>query len=156
MKISFDLDDTLVCRQNNIPQEPNPIPFFLKPWFREPLRAGTCQLMTTLRKQSHEICIYTSSYRSPFYIRCWFWLYGITLGEVINQTVHNQHLQNSQRRDRPSKDPRLFGIHLHIDDSEGVKQEGKKLGFRVCQISPQDDCWVTRVFEEVQGLSDRF
>lgn len=155
MQISFDLDDTLVCQQNHIPQDPNPIPCFLKPWFREPLRAGTGQLMTTLKEQGHTVYIYTSSYRATFYIRCWFWLYGIELKRIINQTVHNQSVQENLGRDCPSKAPHWFGIDLHIDDAEGVQQEGKKFGFQVCRISPQNEYWVTQVLEAVQKLRDR-
>jgi hypothetical protein len=35
----------------------------------------------------------------------------------------------------PSKNPRAFGIDLHVDDSEGVKLEGKKYGFKGVRVT---------------------
>ncbi len=48
--------------------------------------------------------------------------------------------------DRPSKFPPGFGIGLHIDDAEGVADEGHRFNFRVLQISPSDRGWAERVF----------
>lgn len=44
MRISFDLDDTLICGEQ-VPCEPNRIPFFFNPWINEPLRLGSRKLM---------------------------------------------------------------------------------------------------------------
>lgn len=152
MLISFDLDDTLICRQEAVPCEPNRVPFLLKPWINEPLRLGTCQLMKELRQHGCEIWIYTTSYRSPCSVRLWLLCYGIPVAGVINQAIHNTHLRHNSGYYAPSKNPRAFGITLHIDDSEGVRLEGKKYGFEVIIISPEDRNWTKKVLEKVTNL----
>jgi hypothetical protein len=155
LKISFDLDNTLICFQENAKHEPNKVPFFLKLWFKEPLRLGTCKLMKKLKNHGHEICIYTSSYRSVLYIRLWLCLYGIHIKNIVNQEIHNNYLQKYISHHQPSKNPRLFGIYLHIDDSEGVKLEGERYGFKVCVISPEDENWTQKVLESVKSIESK-
>ncbi|MEG3966070.1 hypothetical protein QUA00_00220 [Microcoleus sp. T2B6] len=149
MRISFDLDDTLICARKEAPWEPNRVPFFLKPWINEPLRLGTRALMQELKTWGHEIWIYTTSYRSPCSVRLWLRCYGIQVAGVINQNIHRDHLHRYPGDSLPSKNPRAFGIDLHVDDSEGVKLEGKKYGFKVVVISPEDCNWTLAVLEAV-------
>ncbi len=149
MRISFDLDDTLICDPEQVPCEPNRIPFFFKPWINEPLRLGSCKLMKQLKQYGCEIWIYTSSYRSPCLIRLWLRCYGIHVTKVINQTVHNAYLSRNSGYERASKNPKAFGIDLHVDDSEGVRWEGEKYGCEVVVISPEDPNWNLAVIEAV-------
>ena len=44
-----------------------------------------------------------------------------------------------------SKYPPAFGIELLIDDSAGVELEGKRYGFAVLRIDPDDDAWCGKV-----------
>jgi len=150
MRIPFDLDDTLICDRKDAPWEPNRVPFLLKPWINEPLRLGTRALMQELKQWGHEIWIYTTSYRSPCSVRLWLRCYGIQVAGVINQNIHRAHLQCYPGDSFPSKNPRAFGIDLHVDDSEGVKLEGKKYGFKVVVISPEDCNWTLAVREAVE------
>ena len=63
MRISFDLDDTLVCYQPGVPQEPC-LPWYLR-WLavNKPLRLGTVNLFRKLRGRGWEVWVYTTSYR---------------------------------------------------------------------------------------------
>ena len=154
MKISFDLDDTLICHQHLAKYEKNKIPFFLRFWLKEPLRLGAVFLMKRLIQTNHQICIYTTSYRSPFLVKLWLYFYGIKVSDVINQQLHNLHSRAKNTYIQPSKNPNLFGIDLHIDDSLGVEIEGRKYGFRVLRIDPNDREWVDKVFEVVNTIDD--
>ena len=49
----------------------------------------------------------------------------------------------------PSKNPAAFGISLHVDDSDGVRLEGERHGFRVVVLSPDDEGWVRKVLAAV-------
>ena len=49
----------------------------------------------------------------------------------------------------PSKYPPAFGIDLHIDDSEGVLEEGREHGFRVVVVTPNDERWTEKVLDAV-------
>ncbi|MEM9538221.1 MAG: hypothetical protein AAGA60_01780 [Cyanobacteria bacterium P01_E01_bin.42] len=146
MRISFDLDDLLICDRALTLYEREP--FFLLRYSiaREPLRLGTAQLIKTLQKYDCEVWIYTTSYHSPLAIRLWLCCYGISIQGIINQTIHEKYFQNNAA---PSKHPRAFGIDLHIDDSSGVKLEGEKYGFEVLVISPEDRDWGDRVLNTV-------
>lgn len=48
MRISFDLDDTLICLKGTVPSEPNRVPRLLRGLFGEPLRLGFPRLAAEL------------------------------------------------------------------------------------------------------------
>ena len=149
---SFDVDDTLICPAQSVPKEPNRVPFFLKPWMKEPLTLGTCNLMTQLNQYGYEILIITSSYRSPWLVAWWLLCYGISVVNVVHQNVYNAYLSRHYIHSYPSKNPRLFGSSLHVDDSDGVNLEGETYGFEVILISPEDVNWTEKVIEAAVNL----
>ena len=144
MRVSFDIDDTLVCSPG-VPTEQH-LPRWRRLWYAEPLRSGTQALMGELLRRRCQLWIYTTSYRSPRYLRGWFRCLGIPLAGVINQTHHERVVG----RHGPSKYPPAFGIDLLIDDSEGVALEGRRYDFRVLRVDPADTRWADRVGEEVR------
>jgi hypothetical protein len=143
MRVSFDIDDTLVCSPG-VPTEQH-LPRWRRLWYAEPLRSGTQALMGELLRRRCQLWIYSTSYRSPRYLRGWFRCLGIPLAGVINQTHHERVVG----RHGPSKYPPAFGIDLHVDDSEGVGLEGQRHGFAVVVVSPEDPDWPARVLEAV-------
>jgi hypothetical protein len=149
VRISFDVDDTLVC-DASVPVEPRG-----SRWRRlrypEDLRRGARDLMRALIARRDEIWIYTTSYRSPFYVRGWFRSLRIPISGVVN---HYRHDRVVGRRG-PSKYPPAFGIDLHVDDSPGVAEEGTRHGFRVLVVAPDDPDWAARVLAAVEGLASR-
>jgi hypothetical protein len=154
MRISFDIDETLVCRRTKVPTEPGRLPPFVYRWHGEPLRQGTCSLIDQLRQRGCSIWIYTSSGRTVFQIRLWLWLYGIRVDGVVNEERHRRELANRQFSSPPSKYPPAFGIDLHVDDSEGVRMEGDEHGFQVVVIRPDDENWVRKVLGAVSNNSN--
>jgi hypothetical protein len=144
MRISFDVDDTLVCCPPGLTEQF--VPWWRRGWYPELLRRGTRALMNELTTGGHEIWIYTTSYRSQRYMRGWFRSFGVTLRGVVNQDRHERVVG----RQGPSKYPPAFGIDLHVDDSDGVALEGKQHRFRVVVVSPGDPDWATRVLDAVR------
>lgn len=155
MRISFDLDDTLICYQPDVPHEPR------LAWYQrvfvgdEPLRLGSRSLVRQLREQGWEIWIYTTSYRRPAHIRRWLWCHGIRVTNVINQDVYDAHLKKVPQHRPPTKNPKAFGIDLHIDDLEGVRLEGETHGFRVLVIRPDDEAWANKVWTTTEEFRRR-
>lgn len=147
MRISFDVDDTLVLHGLDTPPERGRFPAFVHRWFGEPLRRGTCSLISELRRRGCSVWIYTSSGRTPFDIRLWMFLRGIRIDGVINDERHRRELAGRRLSRLPSKYPPAFGIDLHVDDSEGVLMEGQEHGFRVVVVSPDDEHWTARVLD---------
>jgi hypothetical protein len=143
--ISFDIDDTLVCSPD-VPTEPS-VPRWLRPWYGEGLRRGTRALMGELLRRRCRVRVYTTSHRSPRYLRGWFRWFGVPLDGVVNQTRHDRVVG----RRGPSKFPPAFGIDLHVDDSDGVGLEGARHGFDVVVVSPDDLDWARRVLEAVES-----
>jgi len=149
MRISFDVDDTLVCGPE-VPTEQF-VPWWRRWWYPELLRRGTRDLMRALLDRRCKLWIYTTSYRPRRYLRRWFASIGIPLEGVVNQDVHDGLLRRWDSPSYPpSKYPPKFGIDLHIDDSEGVAEEGKQYRFDVLVISPNDLDWTQRVLEVVE------
>lgn len=152
MRISFDLDDTLICYQPGAAHEP-PLRWH---WGllggNEPLRRGAIDLTRRLRDAGWEVWVYTTSYRNPRGVRRWLWCHGVRVGRVINQDVHDRYLKRSTRDYPPSKNPAAFGIDLHVDDSEGVAIEGRRHGFRVVVVSPDDPAWADAVWAAAAAM----
>ena len=149
MRVSFDVDDTLVCYGDGARIEASRVPAFVLRWFGEPLRHGTRALVRELRRRKCSVWIYTTSGRTPFYIRCWLLLHGIRVDGVVNSERHRQGLAVHGFSCLPSKFPPAFGIDLHVDDSDGVRMEGDSHGFRVVVVSPDDRFWTRRVLDAV-------
>lgn len=149
MRISFDIDDTLVWRESTMPRETSLLPIPVHRWLTELLRRGTRQLFCQLREQGCSIWIYTSSLRTPFHIWLWLRLHGVRVDGIVNDDRHRRELSRCNFTHPLSKYPPAFGIDLHIDDSEGVRLEGKTHGFQVLVISPDDEDWADKVLNAV-------
>jgi hypothetical protein len=148
LRISFDLDDTLIC-YGDPAREPR-LPWFLRLFLPdEPLRKGARHLAVTLTSRGHELWIYTTSGRNPRAVRLWLRFHGIYVKRVINGTEHSKCFGQGSS---PSKRPKAFKIDLHIDDSPGVAIEGQKYGFRVCVVEPSASDWVEKVIQNVTAI----
>lgn len=148
MLITFDLDDTLICWQPEIPAEPVKLPWYHKWSPVEPLRKGTVELFKKLRHYGWQIGIYTTSHRKANYIKKLFNLHGLKLDLVINQDKHEKIVKNLKQKRKPSKLPNWVDSQLHIDDSEGVRIEGQRFNFRALVVDPLDNNWTQKVLEE--------
>lgn len=149
MRISFDLDDTLICFSVDVSREPS-LPWLLRLFvYDEPLRSGTCRLIRELQSKGHEVWIYTTSLRKERSVRFWLWAHGIHVTRVVNGAEHANLFGLGTS---PSKQPHKFGIDLHVDDSEGVAIEGEQHGFLVCTIKPADSDWVEIVLAAVDEV----
>ena len=147
MRVAFDLDNTLIRNDFNFPLALAERLFLQKLLQTELLRLGVRELFAFCRSKGWEVWIYTTSYRSPFYIRKMLWVYNLRVDGVVNQARHDQ-----QVRVRSTKHPPTFGIEALIDDSRGVQLEGERFGFSVIQIDPQDASWVTTVQSQLAAL----
>jgi len=140
MRIAFDLDNTLIRGGHDFPHEIPHRRFWAKLIGGEQLRQGIRELAAHCRSQGWEVWVYTTSYRIAWAIRRLFWLYGISLDGIVNQHRHDREVQA-----RCTKHPPSFGIDLLIDDSEGVRIEAGRHGFRMLVVAPEDEQWVEKV-----------
>ncbi len=153
MLITFDLDDTLICWQEEIPIESIQKPWYFW-WLRpEPLRKGTVDIFQKLRAAGWEIGIYTTSHRSPRSIRRLFRLHGLELDSITNQDDHEKIIRHLKKKRKPSKLPSSVGSCLHVDNSEGVLMEGRKFHFRTIVIDPLDENWTSKVWQEAKRVA---
>ena len=144
--ISFDIDDTLVCGPTVPTEQVVPL-WYLRRCAEQP-RRGCRALMHALALRGCRIWVYTTSGRSPRYLRGWFRRMGIRLEGVVNQSRHEEVVG----RRGPSKYPPAFFIGLHVDDSPGVAIEGEAHGFRVILVSPDDERWTERILDAVDAI----
>ncbi|HEX9997779.1 MAG TPA: hypothetical protein VGB45_11590 [Abditibacterium sp.] len=149
MIISFDLDETLICYESQIPREPNRVPFWWRFREQEPLRLGTVALAQQLQNAGHKLMIYTTSSRNPKQVKRWLGFYGFHATAVINADIHAKVISKTERSF--SKMPSRFDVDLHIDDEDFVEM-GHKFGFRWLLISPHDLSWKERVLEAVAEI----
>lgn len=151
MKISFDLDDTLILTNEGALHE-QPVKRLFSLFYKERLRRGIVGLCKELESMGYDICVYTTSERSTAYIKRLFKLYGINLHTIVNQKLHMTVVQGNRKEIMPSKVPSKFGINLHIDDDISVKENGIQYGFNVLIISKEDELWTQKVIEEAKRI----
>lgn len=144
MRISFDLDDTLICYDPTVPREPVRVPWWARHWYGEPLRFGTCELMAEISRRGHDIWVYTTSHRNPKAVTRWCGFYGISIAAVINAELHEKLGAREVGGYRMTKYPPAFDIVLHVDD-EGILPRGHEHVFRVVQLAPADLDWTAKV-----------
>ncbi|HEY1122088.1 MAG TPA: hypothetical protein VGE67_10835, partial [Haloferula sp.] len=151
--ITFDIDDTIRLHGSSQSSEPPAMTWLARLLYREPLRLGFRLLCRDLRALDCRIGIYTTSSRPTGYIRRWMRCYGLTPDLIVNAAVHEAAFagRHDQAR-RPSKHPGLFGVDLHIDDSEGVALEAERFGFRALIIDPEDLDWGDTILDAVRSL----
>ena len=141
MRISFDLDETIISRNIDWEVEPEVKGFRGD---EERLRKGTVELFKWIREQNHEIWIYTNSYRGWKSLDSWFQDCGIPVDGVINQIVHEQKRSEQDQKCILEKNPKWFGIDLHFDDlDELAEQEG------IYKIDTLDFSWTDRVKQQI-------
>lgn len=158
LRISFDLDDTLVVYGDDRPRDPCLVPILLQYFFRDPLRQGSRALLHELHSRAVELWVYTTSRRSERSIRLWWRLNRLPrLSGVINQTHHEREMRQLGLARPPTKLPGHWQIDVHVDDSEGVRQEQPSHhAVQVIVVAPTDGNWASRVLEVVdQGLSSK-
>jgi len=148
MKISFDLDDTIIPGSKVFETERQTL--FQKLLGVERIRKGTIELFKELKKQDHKVGIYTTSYRSCTKIKLLFLLNGFLLDFIINQKRHLLKVNNGNIH--CSKYPLAFNIDLHIDDSRGVEIEGERYGFRTIIIDEQQPEWNNIILTQLKLL----
>lgn len=146
MILSFDLDDTLISNKFES-EKSNLMHRFLG---IKKIRKGTIDLFKELKKQKHQIYIYTTSYRSKSRIKWMFYFYGISVDFIINQQKHQKIIPTTKLS--CSKFPPMFHIDIHVDDSIGVEMEGQKYGFKTIIISEKDKNWTETVLNKISQI----
>ena len=154
MRISFDLDDTLILYEDHNP-EPNRVPWFMRIFYNERLRTGTPELLKKLLHDGWEVYIYTTSNRSVGYIRSLFKFYGIKIAEVINQAIHEKAFRGKRGHEIPSKYPSRWKIDLHIDDCKVLEANAERYGFRMLRVDPEDHQWASLVYYEASKVQEK-
>jgi len=148
MIISFDLDNTLIPYSDEFEVEDTTL---LSRLFKaESIRKGTIQLFEELTSRGHTIWVYTTSFRSQFKMKKTFRAYGLNPSKFINEKINQRVLKKHQCS--ASKNARLFGIDVHIDDLEGVGMEGKKYGFETIILDTNDKDWSEKVLQGVEAI----
>ena len=148
MIISFDIDNTLIPYSNEFEVEEKTL--LSKLLRAEPIRKGTIHLFKELKNRGHIIWIYTTSFRSSINLKKTFKSYGLNPSKIINETINQKQLKKNNCT--ASKNPNLFGIDIHIDDSMGVEIEGKKHNFTTIIIDVNDTEWVNTIKNRINAI----
>ncbi len=154
MRVSFDLDEVLFVLPGTHKTEP-PLPWPLSLIYKERLRLGTPELISTLQKQGYEVWVYTSSFRSEKYIKKLFKYYGVRFDGIVNGTRHMKEVQRDKKELLPQKLPNHYRISLHIDDETIVCNLGRQYGYNVYQLNAQDDDWKEKIIARADEIRKR-
>ena len=91
MKISFDLDDTIIPGIKTFETEPQTL--IHRIFGIEKMRKGTIELFKALKTQNHSVGIYTTSFRSVYKIKLLFLLNGFSIFSNAN-ILDNRVIEN--------------------------------------------------------------
>jgi hypothetical protein len=156
MRISFDLDDTLILKSLPGPCEESLPPRRPGEANEERLRKGTGDLLLALHAQGWEILIYSNSYRGKSEVAEWFAECGLPICGVVNQQLHDQKkLEMGSLDQRSAKFPPWFNVDLHVDDSLEVVADGRQFGFDVVRVQPDDVNWTQMVLQAADAKLKR-
>lgn len=153
MRISFDLDDTLIPSRLSPALEPLRFAGTARALGVERLRAGTRELFAALRERGHAVWIYSSSLRSRSRVELLLRWHGLRVEGIVTFERHRQAMATHNLISPPTKFPPAFGIDLHIDDAEGVRLEGERHRFPVLIVAPDDGEWVEVILAAVDGFA---
>lgn len=134
-RFSFDLDGTLLCKEN-APHSDRDLPPLVSHSRTEFLRTGAVDLLRTLAAKGASLWIYTESLRGRSSVLTWFAALQIPIAGMVNRQLHEAEWQ---RRGAPNPCPRKFppwfGISVHVDNDPEIQREGFVLGYRVILVS---------------------
>ena len=150
MKISFYIDDTLIAYGDGFATEEQS--WYAKILGVEKLRLGTINLFEELRSRNHSIWLYTTSHRSKWKLWTNFRLHGFQIDGVINQCLNQKVLTAANCT--ASKNPKLFAIDIHVDDSRGVEIEGQRFGFNTIIVRREDKDWAEKVLNAILKVEE--
>jgi len=152
MRVSFDLDDTLIFKTLEGPTDDS-LPPLQRSYQEERLRAGTREVMEALAERGHELWIYTNSFRGKTELLNWFEACGLPVFNIVNQQMHDmKRSELGPETLSPAKCPPWFGIDVHIDDSPEIEADARLYGFHVIRVAPEDTDWVGTVLTAVDAL----
>ena len=151
MRVSFDLDEVLFINPATHKAEKKLI-FPLSLIFKERLRLGTPELIKSLQKLGYDVWVYTSSYRSEFYIKSLFRCYGVKFNGIVNAVRHQKEVQRDNKTILPQKVPSRYHIALHVDDESVICSYGREYGFEAYQLDAEDDNWKEKVIERAEEV----
>jgi hypothetical protein len=148
MRISFDLDDTLILKSLAGPCEESLPARRPGEANEERFRKGIRELFLKLQEQGWEILIYSNSYRGKSELASWFAECGLPICGVVNQQLHDlKKVESGNLALRPAKFPPWFDVDLHVDDSQELFEDGQEFGFEVVRVDPSDPDWTRVVLE---------
>jgi hypothetical protein len=143
MHIAFDLDGTLIpdCGEFRCTSTRGAARLFLT----EPLRTGTRELCTDLRRAGHRVSVYTLSDRPVWRIYAWLFLRGIPVRKVVTKKAHDRAVQSGKITSKACKWPPVFGFDLLLDDDPGNVRAARAAGCEAIQITNHDDDWTLKI-----------
>ena len=154
MRVSFDLDDTLIFKTVQGRTDAS-LPALKRSYSEERLREGTRGLMHALAKRGCEIWIYSNSFRGKKELFQWFENCGLPVREIVNQQMHDlKRTEMGSQSLRPAKFPPWFEIDVHIDDSAELEEDARSHGFKVIRVAPDDVNWVSTVLAAIDAMQD--
>ena len=132
MRISFDLDDTLICYREGVPQEPR-LSWSRRLFVGQPTASppGVCPPQNLANRGCELVDLHHLESRSGVVAPAGFGIMACAWQALSIKTSTTATSAATLRGRPPSKNPRAFGIDLHVDDSDGVKIEGEQHGFSV-------------------------
>ena len=98
----------------------------------------------------YDIWVYTSSYRTEFYIKTLFRCYGVKFDGIVNAMRHEREVQKFSASRLPQKVPSRYRISLHIDDESVICSYGREMGFDTYQLDADDDSWKEKIIEKAE------
>ncbi len=148
MRIAFDLDGTLI-EECTSQFRLEPTGRLARMIVRSKVRKGTRTLFRRLRREGHQIWLYTFSPLPAWRLRLWFVLMGMPLNGVVDLATHERVTGGVG-----SKQPASFQIDLLIDNEREIVRRVLRQGQLAFHIWEGDAAWTETVLDGIAALQE--
>ena len=142
MRVSFDLDEVLICDPDKYPAEK--LPFPLNVAFPETIRKNAGLLTAALCDFSFDVWVYTGKFYSSRHVKA---LLGIHRGRVsgvingVNKKYSDSPIQESFRN--------KYRVAVHIDNESIIWIDTRKKEYEIIDIK-SDKYWANKAFKLIK------
>jgi hypothetical protein len=148
MRIAFDLDGTLI-EECTSQFRLEPTNFLARLVVPIKVRKGTRHLMRHLRREGHELWLYTFSPLPAWKLRLWFMLMGVPLQGVVDLARHERVTGGLG-----SKQLAQFKIDVLIDNEREIVRRVLRQGQLAFHVWEGDAHWTETVLAGLAALQE--
>ncbi len=148
-RVSFDLDETIFCGENDIAEKPLGFPG--NKIYKEKIRRGIPALMHYFSTNGYDLWVYSSNYYSLDYISSYFKKYSVKVDGIITGTARKEKRFSEMKKKADKIIAGKYNETIHIDRDLIVKTYKDSSSFEEFWVDPDSASWAKDVVRCIKG-----